>query len=227
MLLPSLILLMHPVNMEILKTNRNKPSDASVKKIVSALSSGGLVVLPTETVYTFAVDATNEASVDKIFYIKSRDKNKPLHVVVDSLEMAERYVEVNDHSKLLSKALLPGPLTLVLKKKAGKLAKNLAADLPTLGIRIPDLKLNQSISNSFKKPYTTTSANVSGGPDPYTIKDVFNQLSGNKINLISLTVDVGRLPHLKPSTLVDLTQKPIKILREGPVTSRQIKSALV
>lgn len=212
--------------MEILRVNKNNPSKEDISKITSVLVSGGLVVLPTETVYTFAVDATQERAVKNVFKIKNRNQEQPLHVVVSSLEMAKRYVEVNQYSKLLSKNFLPGPLTLILNKKNSSSLNTLTACLPTLGIRIPDLSLNLLVSKSLDKPYTTTSANISGKPDPYTVEDCLNQLSTKKTKIISLVVDIGPLPRLKPSTLLDLTVDPPKILREGPISEKDIQKVL-
>lgn len=212
--------------METLKVNKNNPSKSHVKKISSVLVSGGLVILPTETVYTFAVDATQERAVQSVFKIKNRSHNQPLHVVVGSLKMANRYVEVNKYSKLLSKKFLPGPLTLILKKRNGSSLNLLTAGLPTLGIRIPDLSLNLLVSKSLKRPYTTTSANLSGNPNPYTIEDCLKQLPINSVKMISLIVDIGPLPRLKPSTLLDLSVDPPKILREGPISKKDINKIL-
>lgn len=212
--------------MEILNVSKQSLRKKDINKIASVLSSGDLVVLPTETVYTFAVDATQEKAVKNVFKIKNRRHDKPIHVVVSSLKMAKRYVEVNKYSKLLAGKFLPGPLTLILKKKNSSSLSILTAGLSTLGIRIPDLSLNLLVSKSLDKPYTTTSANVAGNPNPYTVEDCLNQLSAKKTKMISLVVNIGRLPQIKPSTLLDLTVDPPKILRKGPVTEKTIQKVL-
>lgn len=209
--------------MQIIKVDPKNPKEKEVREIVRRFNFGKVVVLPTETVYTFAVDATNEDAVRLVYKIKGRDFKKPLHVVVSSLEMAKKYVKVNDKAKLLADKFLPGPLTLVLPKKNGYLPLVLTANSPTLGIRIPDMILNKKISDKFRKPYTTTSANISGGPNPYTVYDVLNQLSEQKKSMIKLVIDAGPLPRLSPSTIIDLTVSPARMLREGPIRKGDIE----
>lgn len=233
--------------MEILKTDPSKPEEQIVNKIVESLNKGSIVILPTETVYTFAVDATNEKAVKTVYEIKQRDFSKPMHVVVSSLEKAEEYVYVNKEAEKLAKAFLPGPLTIILNKKqpsgsqpffepetfrtAGlgrtpTLPDILTSGLPTLGIRIPNMALILEVARIFRKPFTTTSANVSGGENPYTIDDVLEQLTQKTRNKIDLAVDVGKLPKVNPSTIVDLTKQPYAILREGPITKKEIDTVL-
>lgn len=209
--------------MEILKIQPTNPTKSNVSKIVSALDKGKIVVLPTDTVYTFAVDATNSEAIDSVYKIKGRNYNKPFHVIVSSLEMAKKYVEINDCAKALSRQFLPGPLTLILKKRKKSLPDILTSKLPTLGIRMPNLKLSQAISEAFKKPFTTTSANISGGRNPYSVEQVLSQLSSEQKNMIGLIVDIGKLPKVSPSTIVDVSEGVPKIPREGPVTNKEIK----
>lgn len=209
--------------MDRLKLDPQNPLPEEVTRVVSVLNSGGVVVLPTETVYTLAADATNENAVKKVFEIKGRDYKKPIHVVVSSLEQAEKYVEIDKNARLLAQKFLPGPLTLVLPKKPVKTPELLTSGLPTLGIRIPDLPLNVIVAKKLGRPYTTTSANISGGPNPYSIEEVLSQIPEKRIDLL---VDIGPLPHLLPSTLLDTTQSPPKILRQGPIPEEQIIKAL-
>lgn len=212
--------------MQTIKIDPKNYKSEDVLRISRALEAGQVVLLPTETVYTFATDATREDCVKKVYELKGRDFSKPLHVVVDSLLSAEKYVEVNNAARKLAEKFLPGPLTLVLPKKENVLPEMLTSGLPTLGIRIPNLNLCLDVAKEFKKPYTTTSANISGGSNTYTVEDVLKQFDEQKLKMIDLVVDVGPLPKLLPSTLLDLTTNPPQILREGPVTKQEIKKEL-
>lgn len=205
--------------MQILKTDPQNPSSGDVEKIVDFLNNKKIVLLPTETVYTFAVDATDEDLIRKVYEIKDRDFSKPMHVVVSSLDAAEKFVEINEDAKKLAEKFLPGPLTLVLPKKKGALPDILTSGRPTLGIRIPDLEICLAVAKNFSKPFTTTSANISGGPNPYKVEEALKE----KVDLI---VDVGPLPNLLPSTIVDLTKEPWEILREGPIKESDIASVV-
>ncbi len=212
--------------MRTIKINSKNYSPDDIKEIATALKSGQVVLFPTETVYTFAVDATREECVRKVYEIKGRDFSKPLHVVVDSLINAKNYVEINENAEKLANKFLPGPLTLVLPKKIGVLPDMLTSGLSTLGIRIPNLDICIDVAKEFKKPYTTTSANISGGTNTYSVDDVLKQFDEKKLSIIDLVVDIGPLTNLLPSTLIDLTVNPPQILRVGPITQEQIKKVI-
>lgn len=212
--------------MQVIKVDPNSPTKSELKEIVSHLKSGNVVILPTQTVYIFAVDATNTNAIEKVYKIKGRDFKKPMHVIVESISRAEKYVKVNKFAKLLANKFLPGPLTLVLPKKKGVLPNILTSNLPTLGIFIPKLKINLEVSRLFALPYTTTSANLSGGQNPYSLNEVLKQINQEKRKLITLAIDAGKLPKVKPTTFLDLTVKPPKILREGPITQKMLEKIL-
>lgn len=211
--------------MQRIQIDLHNPSLEIVTQAALVMKLGGLIVCPTETVYILAVDATNENAIEKVYEIKGRDFSKPLHVVVEDVKMATDYVNFNNVAHRLAEAFLPGPLTLVLEKKDG-MPPLLTAGLPTLGIRITPLLLNRILARELGKPYTATSANKSGGGNPYTIEDVLAQLTQKDVRLVDLILDVGELPHLLPSTIIDCLTLPPKILREGPVTREEIEEAL-
>jgi L-threonylcarbamoyladenylate synthase len=211
--------------MQIVKINPNKPGLKTLKRAVKVLKKGGVVVCPTDTVYLMAADATNPNAIKSIFAIKGRKTNKPVHVVVNDVKMGKEYVEFNDVAQKLARKFLPGPLTLVLRKRIA-LPNILTSGGRKLGIRIPSLKLNVLLAEKLGKPYTATSANKSGGADPYDVNSVLSQLSAEEIGLIDLILDGGQLDSRKPSTLVDCTVKPPKIIRPGPITKEIIEKAL-
>lgn len=193
-----------------------------IKRAAEVLKQGGVVVYPTDTAYGIAVDALNDDAVKKLYRIKGRESTKPTHIIVPNWSWFEVLTYPNETARKLYDGLLPGPLTIVLKKK--QVVPNiLTGGLPTLGIRIPDYNVTRLISKYFNAPYTTPSANKSGVKTPYSVKDVMNELDVGKVDLI---LDAGKLPTTPPSTIVDLTGKRPKILREGPVNSKQIKSVV-
>jgi L-threonylcarbamoyladenylate synthase len=133
------------------------PTSEIIKTAVEVLSRGGLVIFPTETLYGIGADATNQAAIDKLLQYKSRREGKPLSIAVNSLEMAEQYVEVNKTALNLYQNFLPGPLTVV-SKSLGRVAKGVESEIGTLGVRIPDYQLVLDIVTAFGKPITATSA---------------------------------------------------------------------
>lgn len=197
--------------MEIVKKN-----EAKIEKVVDVLKKGGLVIIPTETVYIAAVDATNRKTVKNLAKYKNRPFGKPYSVAVSNQKMAEDYVELNDTAKDLYKSFLPGPVTIV-SKGLHKVAPGVESETGTLGIRIPDSKFVLDVVKMIGKPLTATSANASYQKRPYKINDVLENLSEKQKKLIDLAVDAGELPHNEPSTVIDTTLDDPVILRQGEI----------
>lgn len=208
--------------MNILKVNLRNPDSEVIERATDILQHGGLVVYPTDTTYGLGANAQDERIVRKVYNVKVRSFSKPTHVVVRDWEMIEELTHVNRPAKKLYEEYLPGPLTLILPKK--KIVPDiLTANLPTVGIRIPNNLVTHSLSRLVPFPYTTPSANKAGGKTPYSIDDVIKELDISKIDLI---IDAGKLPVTPPSTIIDLSVIPPLILREGPITKSQIKNVL-
>ena len=188
---------------------------------VKALGGGGVLVVPTDTSYGLGVDATNVNAVLKVFKLKKRPFNIPIHIIVDSLGMGMEYADFTPEALKLAEVFLPGPLTLILNSLK-KLPELLTAGKSTIGIRIPKKNLVLEMVELFKKPITATSANIHGEPDIYAIEDLPWEIGKN----VDLIIDEGQLLEIKPSTLVDLTLWPPKILRKGPISSKKIFEVL-
>lgn len=210
--------------MQRIKLSNTKPYEKKIAKAAEILKNGGLVVCPTETVYIFAVDAASDEAIKKVYEIKGRDFNKPIHVVTADWAMINELCYTNEISQKLYQEFLPGPLTIVLNKKP-HVSDILTGGLSTLGVRIPKNPITRALSKMVDFPYTATSANKSGGKNPYTIEEALSGLSENKKDLIDLILDVGQLPATPPSTIVDCSLRP-KILREGPISKPEIEKAL-
>ncbi|MBI2356362.1 MAG: threonylcarbamoyl-AMP synthase [Candidatus Doudnabacteria bacterium] len=210
---------------------RGARGEGSVSKAVKTLKAGGIVVYPTDTSYGLAVDATNVIAVRKLYKLKGRGFKKPVHVICSYSNTAPYYsigkiVKLNTHAKKLIKKFWPGPLTIVLPLKAkGKSWQMLSAGTRTLGVRYPAHKLARALVEELGKPITTTSANIAGGPDCYSISEVKKQFAKSKLSTNITFLDGGGLPKTKPSTVVSLIEH-VKILREGPITKKQIEKAL-
>jgi L-threonylcarbamoyladenylate synthase len=191
---------------EIIKTtNKN-----AIPRALKVLSSGGVVIYPTETCYGIGADATNDSAVEKVIRIKKRSREKKISIAVSDIRMAKQYLVVTKNAEKLAKAFMPGPLTLIVESKGKK----------KVGFRIPDNNLVRRLVKKFGKPITTTSANISNEPPFYRIKDMIKAFNG-KADLI---LDGGNLKKTRPSTVYDISEN--KILRKGPVSEKQIRAVL-
>lgn len=198
--------------MKIIKSTDSNLLDEFIKTI----SKGGLIIFPTETAYGAGVDATNHGAVTKLLNYKKRPQGKAISAGVSSKKMAEEYVEINKTAENIYKEFLPGPVT-VISKSRGKVDPRLESENGTLGIRIPDHKQILSLIEKYGKPMTTTSANSSGKKTPYSIQDVFDNLSNKQRELIDLVIDGGELPKNLTSTVIDTTTDGLKTHRQGAI----------
>lgn len=219
--------------MEVLNLKKQGTA-ACVKAAIKKLRVGGVVVYPTDTLYGLGADALSNEAVSKVYTIKGRDERKPIHAIVADMAMMEKYAEVPDMARMLAKEFLPGPLTLILKKREG-VETGIARKIGTIGIRIPNNPFCRALAKKFGKPITTTSANRSGRKTEHTVKAIAEQLGGGshsnilqnvRMRNIDLVIDAGELPEKQPSTVVDLTGNEPIILREGAISVADIWNAL-
>lgn len=188
-----------------------KTLEKITKETAKKLNAGAVVACPTDTVYIWMADATNQKAVQKIFQIKGRKKGKPLPIFVSSIAMAKRFAKVSPLQEKYLKKVWPGKVTAVLKSR-GVLPKETGTSR-TIGLRIPKHKLAQLILQKAKIPLTGTSANLSGEPPLYDSKEIFRQFQNRK-HQPHVLLDAGKLPFSRPSKVIDITgAKPI-IIRE-------------
>ncbi len=186
-----------------------------IDQTCGVLKKGGLVIFPSDTVYGLLVDATNEKAVEKLIAFKNRPPGKAISVFV-SEQMMNEQVHVSEKSRSLLNQLLPGPFTVILPSKH-TVSKKLESEKGTLGIRIPDYEFVSELVATFGKPITATSANLGGKSPHYSVESLLHQIPQKKQELIDLIVDAGKLPRNKPSTVIDLTQSNMKIVRHGDI----------
>jgi len=198
--------------------------EAAARSAAAVMRAGGVILYPTDTLYGLGADALSDEAVVKVYAIKERDEWKPIHCIILDLEMAERYAEVNESARKLAKKFLPGPLTLVLRKRT-EFSTGIFRGNETVGIRIPNDEFCLALARVLGKPYTTTSANPSGKETGRDVQTITGQL-GSMAASLDLIVDAGRLPLRKPSTVVDLTGKEPSIIREGAISAREIMRIL-
>lgn len=195
----------------LIKINPKNTDRKVVEKAVRVIKKGGVAVFPTDTVYGLLADAGNKKAVGKIFKIKKRPKTKPLAIFVKDIKMAKNYAFINKKQEKFLKKNWPGKFTAILKSK-NNLSEGVAAKNKTIGIRIPDYKLIDSLFEKINFPLAQTSANISGNPATTKIKEVLEQFIAKRVTP-DLIIDAGDLPKNQPSRIVDLTAEEIKIIR--------------
>jgi L-threonylcarbamoyladenylate synthase len=195
----------------IIKVNPKNPGKEIIQKAAEIIKEGGSVVFPTDTVYGILADARNEKAVGKIFKIKKRPKTKPLAIFVKDIKMARKYAFINKKQEEFLKKNWPGKITVILKSR-NNLPKGLMAKNKTIGIRIPDYKLIDSLFEKINFPLVQTSANISGGEATTRIKEVLEQFTGRRMTP-DLIIDAGDLSENRPSKIIDLINEEIKIIR--------------
>ena len=188
-----------------------------LKVMATILLDGGLIAIPTDTVFGLACIYDNEEAINKIKRLKGRDKNKPLPMMCSNIAMVKTVAQIDKRIEKVIRKLTPGALTMVMKKKDA-VHEYVTNGLPTIGIRIPNDKDILSLIDYVGKPLLVTSCNISGEPSLRYYKDVID-IFDNKIDLI---VRKDALTEVA-STIVDLTSAPINILREGIISKEMIE----
>ena len=186
-----------------------------LEQAVEILSqAGGVVLVPTETVYGLVCDWDDQLARERIYALKVRDSRKPLAMFADSCNMAEKFgVKLNSDARILLEKFAPGPITVIAPGNE---------IYPTIGVRIPDYDFILQLLKLRKRPLASTSANASGMPNVLTVSEALEQLAGK----VDLAVDGGRLQdNAQASTVVSVCSSELQILREGPVSGDAIRKA--
>jgi L-threonylcarbamoyladenylate synthase len=198
---------------EIVKLDPDRPKTAFAR-CREVVRSGGVIAYPTETFYALGVDPRDPAAVRKLFEIKGRQSDQPILVLIKGPEDVKEWVSlITPSAQDLMKRFWPGALTLVFPAREGVLPE-LTAESGTIGLRVPGNELTRRLLEFLGTALTGTSANPSGGPSLRTAQEVADEL-GERIDLV---LDAGMTPGGKPSTVVDASVVPPKVIRDGAVT---------
>ena len=202
--------------------------DEIIVQSVTCLRQGGLVVLPTETVYGIAALASNESAIQRLIDVKGRREGHALPLAIANYEMLNDYIPVPGIlGQRLARRCWPGPLTLVFDGTATESQFSRypfsvrKAIMPggTVGLRVPNTPITQEILNELGEPIALSSANLSGESPAITAEEVLSRLGG-KVDLI---LDSGESDLKKPSTVIKVEADSLEILREGAIASDTIE----
>ncbi len=196
-------------------------SDLRIQMAVSTLRTGGIIAIPTDTVYGLGADASNADAIQKLYTIKGRPEEKPIPLILGSVDDVNKVAKnIPGYFYHLTKKYWPGGLTIIVKSK--DLLPQLTAGRNTVGLRIPNHILLLKILNEFGAPIAITSANLSGEPASTSPQDFGFELS-NKLDYI---VDDGMTPGPIPSTVYDISISPPVIRREGIISEETLNMEL-
>ncbi|HKK82642.1 MAG TPA: L-threonylcarbamoyladenylate synthase [Atribacterota bacterium] len=210
---------MKKINTKIIKIDSLNIDMTKLKEAGQAIREGKIVAFPTETVYGLGADALNEEAIKKIFLAKDRPLYDPLIVHINCLEDAIDLVEeLPPIARTLGQNFWPGPLTMVIKKSK-KISDIVTSGLDTVAIRVPGHPVAQALIREAQKPIVAPSANLFTHVSPTNAQHVIDDLKG-KVDII---IDSGESTVGVESTVVDVTELPLKILRLGGTTVESIR----
>jgi L-threonylcarbamoyladenylate synthase len=204
-------------------TARVVPDDEAGRAAAAdVLREGGVVALPTDTVYGIAVALDTPGGVERLFAAKRRPPDKGIMLLLDRLEQAGEIGAMTAAATALAGACWPGGLTVVVPQRAERpLPAVLTGGTPTIGLRVPDHPAPRALARAVG-PLPTTSANVSGLPEASTADEIRAQL-GDAVDLI---LDGGPAHGGPASTVVDCTVDPVRLLRVGAVSPQRVAAIL-
>jgi L-threonylcarbamoyladenylate synthase len=206
----------------VLRADPAVADNSVVAAVVDALTEGGLAIFPTDTVYGIACRADDDEAVRSLFAAKKRPLDKPLPLLLGDAGGLDRVAGMIDDTMIrLAQRFWPGPLTMVICKSPDVLDV-VTGGQPTVGVRVPDMTLTQAILQGCPFAVAVTSANFSEEDPACGIENLPEAL----LSQVMVVVDGGMCPGMLPSTVVDVTDYPPRVLRQGPISVEQILSEM-
>lgn len=206
----------------VIQVDPKSPQPEVVHQACEVLRRGGLMAFPTDTLYALGANALDPAAIGRVLTVKGRHHGKPLSVLIPSVEAgAALAAALPDGAHALMRAFWPGALTVVVRASA-KIPSILTAATGTVGLRMPAGAVAQALLAAFAGPVIGTSANKSGAADPADAKTVQKAIGGQ----IDLILDGGRVALGVPSTVIDCTAEPARILREGAIPRTALQDTI-
>jgi tRNA threonylcarbamoyl adenosine modification protein (Sua5/YciO/YrdC/YwlC family) len=206
----------------IIQIDPVRPQHFLIEKAADVLKGGGVIGYPTETIYGIGCSAFNSDAVDRVIQLKNRDRSKAMIVIAgDTVQVREMVISIPEDAEKLIENFWPGPLTIVFE--ASSLLRDFAfGKSKTIAIRIPDSVICMELIKESGFPIISTSANISG-QEPATDAQQVATYFGSQLDLI---VDGGPSLEKNPSTVVDITRTPPRIVREGAISALEINTVL-
>lgn len=205
--------------MQIIKINYKKPDPRIIRKAAKIIKKGGLVVVPTETVYAILGNGLNEKTVEKVLKLKKRGKDKGFDLTLYPIKRIFRYAKFNPLTQEILERFPEQPLSFAFPRKE-RLPGFLNPGFKTVAFHFFFSEIDRELFKYIDMPLIGTSANLSGLPDTHSIKEVaehFKHTFGSFLEP-DLILDGGKLSSRKPSAIIELVEKDIKIIRPGDIS---------
>ena len=186
----------------------NIKDSKSIQLACDILNKGEIIIYPTDTLYGFGVDATNTQAIELLNQLKNREQ--VYSIIVNSKKMLNKYAYITKQQEFAINQYLPGPFTMILKKKESDLSNLISLNLKTVGIRMPLHKFSIKIVKDLNRPIITTSVNFHNSKPLSNYQDI-----RKKFKNVNMFYDENFNDKSIGSTIIDLTAKPHKILRQG------------
>jgi L-threonylcarbamoyladenylate synthase len=207
---------------EVIKVEAHDPDPLALARAAEVLRGGGLVVLPTDTVYGLVCDPRQAAAVDRLYEVKQRSRDLPLVLLLHDMAQVESFIgAVPEKAVRAMQEFWPGALTVVLRDCSPE-TEPLRACQESIGLRLPAHLVPKLVAQHTGGALASSSANVSGGLSPTTAEEAVAQLDG----LVQVVLDAGPTKFARESTVVSFIEEPPVVLREGAITVARLREVL-
>lgn len=199
--------------MQRLRVDPVSPDLIALQEAVRLLKSGAVIAFPTDTLYGLGADANNPEAVEAVFAVKGRAPESALPLIAGDRSQVEAQVgSLSPRARRLADAFWPGPLTLIVRAWP-TIASAVHGGRGRVAVRVPNHPVACALARLAAVPLTATSANLSGQPAPVTADEVVSSFA----DLLPLVVDAGPTPGGAPSTILDLVDDHVRLVRAGAV----------
>jgi len=215
--------------MKIIKINYKNPSPEVIKKVADSINKGKIAIVPGDAVYTIVADAFNPQAIKKVYKMKKRGKNKAFNLGLYCIDDIAKYGKFDPLIYKIVKKFPEEPFTFAVPRNKEIVPNFLNPDYKTLGFRVPFNKVTSTLSKFHRTPVIGTSANVSELKDTYSIKELmeyFRSVFGYEIKP-DIVLDAGKLPTRRPSTVIELVNNKVKVIREGEIKTSFLEKKII
>jgi L-threonylcarbamoyladenylate synthase len=214
--------------MKIVKIDYKNPDPGAIKKVAAAIKGGKVAIVPGDAVYTLVADAFNKEAIQKVFKIKKRDKGKAFNLGLYCLEDIAKYGKFSLLIAKIQEKFPKMPFAFAVPRNEKIVPSFLNPGYKTLAFRVPFNKVTSTLSKFHRTPVIGTSCNISELKDTYSVEelmDYFREIFGSEI-APDIVLDAGKLPKRKTSTIIEIIDKKVKIIREGDIERNLLKTEI-